>query len=338
MKNQTIMTIKRLSATYASKENPNINIIDDKIPLKLIIKPDIEDRNLLAVLKNIAKYYINGTPNGIKMDPESGLIFSPSHFTWMDTNYPAGTPREGYPIEIQVLWANALEFLYQKTNISTFEEIRERAIKSLKKLYRIKDPITGEYEWLSDCLHCSKWQSASSAIQDDHLRPNQLLAITFGILDGEEKLQKGILKACSELIIPGAIRSLADRPVKYELPIKGNDGNLLNNPTRPYFGHYLGPEDTKRKPAYHNGTAWTWLFPSYPEALVHVYGEEAVPTALSILSSAIKILEDGSLGNVPEILDGDYPHLQRGCLAQAWGVTELFRVWKKLSTFTTNEK
>ncbi|MBU4430009.1 MAG: hypothetical protein KKE37_11745, partial [Verrucomicrobia bacterium] len=31
---------------------------------------------------------------------------------------------------------------------------------------------------------------------------------------------------------------------------------------------------------------------------------------------------------IPEILDGDYPHRLRGCDAQAWGVTELYRVLK----------
>ena len=29
--------------------------------------------------------------------------------------------------------------------------------------------------------------------------------------------------------------------------------------------------------------------------------------------------------------DGDAPHTQRGCDAQAWGVTEALRVWKLLS-------
>ena len=37
------------------------------------------------VLLNIASGYERGTPNGIRMDPQSGLIWSPSHFTWMDT-------------------------------------------------------------------------------------------------------------------------------------------------------------------------------------------------------------------------------------------------------------
>ena len=59
----------------------------------------------------IAAGYRDGTPNGIRVDPASGLVWSPSHFTWMDTNYPAGTPREGYPVEIQALWIRLLRQL-----------------------------------------------------------------------------------------------------------------------------------------------------------------------------------------------------------------------------------
>ena len=40
------------------------------------------------------------------------------------------------------------------------------------------------------------------------------------------------------------------------------------------------------------------------------------------------MLNEGCLGQIPEILDGDAPHTQRGCDAQAWGVTEALRVWK----------
>ena len=65
-------------------------------------------RTIRDVLTSIAENYARGTPNGIRMDPDSALIWSPSHFTWMDTNYPAGTPREGYPVEIQVLWIRLL--------------------------------------------------------------------------------------------------------------------------------------------------------------------------------------------------------------------------------------
>jgi glycogen debranching enzyme len=52
--------------------------------------------------------------------------------------------------------------------------------------------------------------------------------------------------------------------------------------------------------------------------------------AKSYLASAEQLLHTGCLGQLPEILDGDAPHRQRGCDAQAWSVTETLRVWKRL--------
>jgi glycogen debranching enzyme len=116
------------------------------------------------------------------------------------------------------------------------------------------------------------------------------------------------------------------------LPIH-RDGQLLNNPTAPYWPHYEGDEDTRRKPAYHNGTAWTWTFPSFCEALAQAwdFAPEAVAAAKSYLGSADHLLNEGCLGQLPEVLDGDAPHAQRGCDAQAWGATEALRVWKLLA-------
>ena len=48
-----------------------------------------------------------------RMDQESALVYSPGHFTWMDTDHPAGTRRQGYPVEIQALWIEALNLLKQ---------------------------------------------------------------------------------------------------------------------------------------------------------------------------------------------------------------------------------
>ena len=164
---------------------------------------------------------------------------------------------------------------------------------------------------------------------DDHLRPNQLLAITLGAVTDAARARQ-ILNACEELLVPGAIRSLADRSVTHALPVHFND-QLLNDPHRPYWGHYSGDEDTRRKPAYHNGTAWTWPFPSYCEAWAMTYGEQGRQTALAWLTSSFRLLESGCLGHLPEILDGDYPHTPRGCDAQAWGASEWVRVWLKLT-------
>ena len=44
------------------------------------------------------------------------------------------------------------------------------------------------------------------------------------------------------------------------------------------------------------------------------------------IASAAALMERGCVGQLPEILDGDAPHRERGCDAQAWGVSEFLRV------------
>jgi glycogen debranching enzyme len=73
------------------------------------------------------------------------------------------------------------------------------------------------------------------------------------------------------------------------------------------------------------------VFPSFCEAWAAVFSKNGRKTALAYLGSGARLLETGCIGHMPEILDGDAPHHLRGCDAQAWGASEYFRVWKKLS-------
>lgn len=286
---------------------------------------DVGGRAMRDVLSSIGRNLLDGTPNGIAVDPDSGLVFSPSHFTWMDTNHPPGTPREGYPIEIQALWHAALELLARVDDSGAdWSGLREQVRASLARLF-----FRPELGYFADCLHAQPGTSAEHAEADDHLRPNQLFALTLGAVT-EPAQAEAVLTACEELLVPGAIRSLADRPVTFPLPVRGPSG-LLNNPDAPYWGRYEGDEDTRRKPAYHNGTAWTWPFPSYCEALALWQGDNARFTARSLLMSGVHLLNQGCIAQLPEIVDGDAPHTFRGCGAQAWGVTELYRVLRQLS-------
>ncbi len=285
------------------------------------INKDCGGRTIKDVLKSIIENYIKGTPNGIKMDTESGLIYSPSHFTWMDTNYPAGTPRQGYPIEIQALWFSALDFYFQISGEEKYKNLSQQVSNSISELF-----TKSQNDCLSDCLHAEPGISARFAEADDAVRSNQLFAITLGAVKDKELCEK-IIIASEQLLIPGAIRSLADLPVTRPLPVYRDD-ELLNDPENPYFGKYSGDEDTRRKPAYHNGTSWTWPFPSYAEALLITYGKPAIGTAKSILHGSREIIEEGCILQIPEIIDGNFPHTLKGCGAQAWGITELCRLFK----------
>ena len=282
------------------------------------------DRTIREILLSIAGAYLKGTFNNIHVDRESGLVFSPRHFTWMDTDHPACTPRQGYCIEIQALWHAALTLLSEIDVGSGADWL------ALAK--QVRESITGLFirqeGYLSDCLHAENRQSARQATADDALRPNQLLAITLGAVS-DKKIGREILEACGSLLVPGAIRSLADRPVTYPIRIE-HHGNLLNNPYAPYQGKYQGDEDSRRKPAYHNGTAWTWMYPLYCEAWAVVYGRSGKPAARSWLTAGVDLVTRGCSGHLPEILDGDFPHMPRGCDAQAWGLSEWVRVWEQL--------
>ncbi|HYG34129.1 MAG TPA: amylo-alpha-1,6-glucosidase, partial [Clostridia bacterium] len=282
------------------------------------------------ILESIARNYAQGTPNGIRMDPASGLIWSPSHFTWMDTNYPACTPREGYPVEIQALWIRLLEQLARIGSPDKREHWKDLAAKaqaSLDRFFWRED--RGYY---ADVLRAGPGQPAIEAIVDDALRSNCLLVVSLG-LASNEKARRCVEAALRYLVIPGAVRSLAPLPVSVPLPNHGNDGRLLNDPHLPYWERYEGDEDTRRKPAYHNGTAWTWTFPVFCEALARAwdFAPEALAAARAYLGCMAQTMSEGCLGQMPEIMDGDAPHTKRGCDAQAWAATEALRVWKLLA-------
>ena len=284
-------------------------------------------RTIRDVLASIAENYSTTTPNGIRMDSDSALIWSPAHFTWMDTNFPAGTPREGYPVEIQALWIallRQLEVISDSPSQVRWRGLAERATVSFEKLFWLEDK-----GWLADVLLGPSRVIARDATASDALRPNCLFSVTFGLVKGS-RARRCVAAAKKYLAVPGAMRSLAPLPVSVPLPVFSNAGSLINDPVEPYWPRYEGDEDTRRKPAYHNGTAWTWTFPVFCEALARAWdlAPEAVAAAKSYLASAEGVLGIGCLGQIPEIMDGDAPHAQCGCDAQAWGVTEFLRVDK----------
>ncbi len=290
---------------------------------KSILSHKCGNRTVKEILIGIAEGYIAGTENGIKMDERTGLIWAPSHFTWMDTNYPAGTPRNGYSVEIQALWVKLLDLLGE-VDAPKWKTLAIKARNAFIRLFPLAD-----HGGLSDCLYADAGVSAEEAVQDDAVRPNQLYAVTLGLLRDYRTLAEDVIHATAQLLTPGSIRTLADKPVARLLEIR-RDGQLLNNPRCPYWGRYEGDEDTRRKPAYHNGTGWPFPFPLYAEALVSVFGDVAKPMALSYLTSATMLINSDCVTQLPECTQGNAPHEPCGTGAQAWSVSEFYRVLERL--------
>ena len=80
---------------------------------------------------------------------------------------------------------------------------------------------------------------------------------------------------------------------------------------RPLYGG--NPYD--RDSTYHQGTVWGWLLGPFLTALVRVKGAAGKEEAKELLNEMKPHLEDGGIGTVSEIFDGDPPHEPCGCIA-----------------------
>ena len=235
----------------------------------------------------------------------------------------------GYPVEIQALWIRLLASLAKLEPSGEWSSRLAKAERSFVDLFWCE-----ERGWLADCLLAKQGQPAAEATIDANLRCNSLIAASWGVVSGAGA-RANVDTVTRHLLVPGAVRSLASLPAHTPHEV-WREGELLNDPANPYWGRYEGDEDMRRKPAYHNGTAWTWFLPQFCEALVRAWPSDpgAIEAARGYLGSVTGLMREGCAGQVPEILDGDAPHRQRGCDAQAWGVSEALRVWHLLDKLT----
>jgi glycogen debranching enzyme len=111
------------------------------------------------------------------------------------------------------------------------------------------------------------------------------------------------------LLTPVGLRSLAPGDPEYKAR---------------YFGDLRA-----RDAAYHQGTVWGWLVGPFVDAWLKVYPDDR-EGARRTLDGFVPHLDDGCIGSVSEVFDAEAPYTPRGCIAQAWSVAELLRVWVRL--------
>jgi len=266
---------------------------------------------ILPVLKNIIEWHFKGTRYHIHVDTD-GLLYAGEpgqQLTWMDArigNYVV-TPRMGKPVEIEALWYNALKI---------FE-----ALLILNGETDEANKIAGKAEQAKKSFEEKFWYPEGSYLidvidpdgkPDYSIRPNQVFALSlpFHLISGEKaRSVMDILR--SKLYTAVGLRSLAPEDPEYK-------------------GHY-GGDVFLRDSAYHQGTVWSWLMGPYIEAGMKTEGEPFKTEAIEIIGQFAHHLNEGCIGTVSEIFDGDAPHHPQGCVAQAWGVAEILRVAKMYS-------
>ena len=296
--------------------------------------------NIYPHLKEIISAYKNGTDFSIYME-EDGLIHAGSgldQITWMDVRVGdwVATPRHGKPVEINALWYNALKVMEElSTRYEGTADIRDSSVAAPVSdndvsISNVAAPVSDnnimtapDYATLAELVKssfCQKfwWQEKGCLYDvvdgdepDDHLRPNQIYAVSlpFTMLSKEQET-KIVSFVKEHLYIGCGLRSLTSDHADYH-------------------GIYCGSLP-KRDAAYHQGTAWGFLLGGFLTAYakVHDHSPECTKELLTLLEPVRHHLTDnGCIGSISEIFDGDAPHNPRGCYAQAWSVGETLRAY-----------
>ncbi|MBQ9149107.1 MAG: glycogen debranching enzyme family protein [Oscillospiraceae bacterium] len=259
------------------------------------------------VLERIVAAYQKGTHHGIGMDTD-GLIFAGEgldQVTWMDVrvNDILPTPRHGKPVEINAYWYNALRIMAIFAGKTGRDGSAYAALAEKVKASFIEKFYIADRGYLRDVISGTK--------ADEQLRCNQIWAVSmpFTMLAPQQERQV-VDTVRRHLYTPCGLRTLSPEDPEYHAT-------------------YGGPM-VERDMAYHQGTTWVFPMGAYYLAYLKTHGNtpEAASDVRCQLEALEPMLREGCIGQLPEILDGDFPSEGKGCFAQAWSVGEMLRVFE----------
>jgi predicted glycogen debranching enzyme len=306
-----------LFPNMGSADNPAFNSIDAPLWFFWTLQKYIEsggldgwDRYGIAA-KSILKAYVTGTAFNIHMR-DNGLIYANAPgkaLTWMDAvvyNNPV-TPRNGYVVEINALWYNAICF-----SLEMAKNKKDKAF--IKEFGAFPDLIKRSF---IDLFWDNKAGYLADYVNDEEgknlfVRPNMVIAtsLPYSMLDSEQ-MKRVLDIADKELVTPRGLRTLSPR-------------NSL------YKGICDGTQE-ERDSAYHQGTVWPWLAGPFCEGWLRVYGKQGVSKVRKLVYGFEEVMNEHGVSTISEIYDGDPPHAPRGAISQAWSVGEILRVIELLN-------
>ncbi|MBA3665199.1 MAG: glycogen debranching enzyme N-terminal domain-containing protein [Bacteroidetes bacterium] len=261
-------------------------------------------KNIYEKLKEIIDRHIEGTLHNIHVT-EKGLLSGGTPglpLTWMDAriNDHVFTPRTGYAVEINALWYNALR-IFEHVSVR-LEKKSNHSYKAL--IYKIENNFE-EMFWnpkgyLNDSI--SETGEVSQCI-----RPNQIYAVSLPFtLLAKSKEEQVVNTVRKYLVTPYGLRTLA-----------------VNDPQfKPLYSGDVWARDA----AYHQGTVWPFLLPEYYTAVFKINQNSSL-LKKDIASELKKLKEhfyyDECLNGISEVFDGSAPRSGKGCMQQAWSVSNL---------------
>lgn len=261
-------------------------------------------------LKAILNAFKSPEHKTMRMD-DNGLIWSDDlsrPLTWFnaESNYGAIVPRNGYVVEVNALWYNAICYALElakdakdKTFLSEWGTMPETIAESFNQIFWIESE-----KYLADY--------ANHTHQNTEVRPNQLLACALDYSPLTEKRQRKVLAIITqELLTPKGLRSLSPESPRYE-------------------GESVGNVFVRDKATF-NGSVHPWFVGFYVEANLKLFGDSYIPDGKAFLENFEEEINTHGVGLISAIYDGNPPFYPRGCISNAKNVAEILRAQWLLS-------
>lgn len=261
-------------------------------------------------LKAILNAFKSREHKTMRMD-DNGLIWSDDlsrPLTWFnaESNYGAIVPRNGYVVEVNALWYNAVCYALElakdakdKTFLSEWGTMPETIAESFNQIFWIESE-----KYLADY--------ANNTHQNTEVRPNQLLACALDYSPLSEKRQRKVLAIITqELLTPKGLRSLSPESPRYE-------------------GESVGNVFVRDKATF-NGSVHSWFVGFYVEANLKLFGDTYIPDGKAFLENFEEEINTHGVGLISAIYDGNPPFNPRGCISNAKNVAEILRAQWLLS-------
>lgn len=254
-------------------------------------------------MKEILESYRQGIAGRVVLD-DNGLIRASAEqpLTWMNSTVDgvAVTPRNGYQVEVNALWYNAvcyaLELAEQfgdKSFVKTWKALPERTKASFEKLFRLPEGYLADF--------------VGEEGADKTIRPNMIIACGLKYKMPDVETQIGIIRIVRQhLVTPKGLRTLSPRNPNYK-------GSQTGTPAERDF-------------AAKNGSVWPWLLAFYVRACFDIDGEGFLPQANEALENFDEDIQSYGIGSIGELFDADPPFTPRGAISQAWSVGALLDI------------
>jgi predicted glycogen debranching enzyme len=266
---------------------------------------------LLPTVARIIESYATGVVAGVAPDPDDGLLAieaDAAALTWMNVrlNGRPVTPRNGKPVELNALWANALGAAVVLHEVAGSHAEGPDVAALAGERDAVRAAFTKRFlapeGWLYDLVDAgpAPYPLGGGGLHDDPvLRPNQLLA--YSLPHAPLPADARVLHAIgASLLTPLGLRTLAPTELGYRGAHRGG----------------VHERDT----AYHQGTVWPWLIGAFADA------SRAAGLPLDGLLDGLEAhLGEVGLGSVSETADGDAPYRSTGSPFSARSVGELIR-------------